>query len=114
VAFQAAGGDGAGALRQGRQGLQGPQGQPLRFRDPGSQPGGLVAIGDIVAAGFTPAGESRRSQPATRRADPGELIWRTVALRAVTELSLRMEPERVWGSGLPLPAAWGIDGGGRY
>ncbi len=57
---------------------------------------------------------AHRQSSATRRADPGELIWRTVALRAVTELGLRMEPKRVWGSGLPLPAAWGIDGGGRY
>jgi hypothetical protein len=57
---------------------------------------------------------AHRQSSGTRRADPGDLIWRTVALRAVRELDLRMEPKRVWGSGLPLPAAWGIDGGGKY
>jgi len=57
---------------------------------------------------------AHRQSSATRRGDPGELIWKTVALRAADELGLLMEPARVWGNGLPLPSAWGIPDGARY
>jgi len=57
---------------------------------------------------------AHRQSSATRRSDPGELIWKTAALPAMESLGLQMDPARIWGNGRPLPAAWGVAGGGKY
>jgi len=57
---------------------------------------------------------AHRQSSATRRSDPGEWLWREVAGWARDELGLEWQPERVWGDGRPLPAAWGVPGGARY
>lgn len=58
---------------------------------------------------------AHRQSSATRRADPGEALWRAVALDyAVPVLGLRTEPARVWGDGRPIPVAWDPNGVGPY
>jgi hypothetical protein len=52
---------------------------------------------------------------ATRRADPGEALWRAVVLDyAIPVLGLRTETARVWGDGRPIPVEWDPNGVGPY
>lgn len=68
----------------------------------------LALVRDVRALG----GEIRyiaahRQSSADRRADPGEELWRRVAVEYATpELGLRRHPDWTIGDGLPLPAAW--------
>ena len=57
---------------------------------------------------------AHRQSSATRRADPGEAIWRDVGLWAADELGLEIQPSRTWGKGLPIPEQWGGGKGERY
>lgn len=58
---------------------------------------------------------AHRQSSATRRSDPGELLWRELVLGfAVPELGLRTEPALVVGSGRPVPRAWDPKGLGPY
>lgn len=52
---------------------------------------------------------AHRQSSATRRSDPGELLWRDLAEWARSELGLDWQPARTWGDGRPLPRAWGGD-----
>jgi hypothetical protein len=63
---------------------------------------------------------AHRQASGTRRSDPGEGLWRAVALEhAVARLGLRVEPDRTWdskasGRGRPIPEAWGGRAGAPY
>lgn len=58
---------------------------------------------------------AHRQSSATRRSDPGELLWRELVLGyAVPVLGLRTDPGLVVGSGRPVPAAWDPGGFGPY
>lgn len=58
---------------------------------------------------------AHRQTSNTRRADPGEALWRSVVLEyAVPVLGLKTQPARTWGTGLPIPRAWDPDGVGEY
>jgi len=51
---------------------------------------------------------AHRQSSATRRSDPGEALWKAVALDyAVSDLGLETQPTRTWGDGNPIPVAWG-------
>jgi hypothetical protein len=75
----------------------------------------LVSAAALEGMRITHVHAHRQSSP-TRRADPGQGLWREVGLWAVRELGLVAEPGRVWqakrGPGRPIPAAWG--GVGSY
>lgn len=50
---------------------------------------------------------AHRQSSSSRRADPGEALWRAVVLDyAVPVLGLKTEPRRIWGTGRPIPKAW--------
>lgn len=59
----------------------------------------------------------RQSSP-TRRADPGEELWRAIAPWAVENLELELRHDQTLatkkGDGRPVPKAWDSDGVGRY
>lgn len=61
---------------------------------------------------------AHRQSSASRRSDPGETLWREVALWGVAELGLETDPALVLGSGKgrgrPVPREWQPDGVGRY
>ncbi|WP_053236002.1 N-acetylmuramoyl-L-alanine amidase [Sandaracinus amylolyticus] len=63
---------------------------------------------------------AHRQASGARRSDPGEGLWRAVALEhAVARLGLRVEPDRTWvskssGEGRPIPEAWGGGAGVQY
>jgi hypothetical protein len=55
---------------------------------------------------------AHRQSSATRRSDPGEAIWKKVALAyAVPVLGLETQPARTWGDGKPIPVEWQPQGG---
>lgn len=47
-----------------------------------------------------------RQSSETRRSDPGEFLWEQVAIPLADEVGLKIHPDRVWGSGRPLPQQW--------
>lgn len=55
---------------------------------------------------------AHRQSSATRRSDPGQGLWESVALWAVATLDLKLQPDLVVGDGRAIPLAWG--GGARY
>jgi hypothetical protein len=56
---------------------------------------------------------AHRQSSAMRRGDPGEALWKAVALDfAVPVMGLQTQNTRTWGDGMPIPAAWG--GSGPY
>lgn len=58
---------------------------------------------------------AHRQSSLSRRADPGESLWRSVVLEyAVPVLGLRTETARTWGDGLPIPVQWDPFGVGSY
>ena len=58
---------------------------------------------------------AHRQSSANRRGDPGESLWREVALDfAVAELGLETQPSRTWGDGRPIPVEWQLQGVGPY
>ena len=58
---------------------------------------------------------AHRQSNGSRRADPGESLWRSVVLEyAVPVLGLRTETARTWGDGLPIPVQWDPNGVGNY
>lgn len=58
---------------------------------------------------------AHRQSSATRRADPGEEIWKKVVLGfAVPYLGLETQPELVLSNGRPIPKEWDPDGVGTY
>lgn len=58
---------------------------------------------------------AHRQSSDTRRGDPGEEIWKKVGLDyGVKVLGLETQPEKVWGSGYPIPVEWDPDGTGNY
>jgi hypothetical protein len=59
---------------------------------------------------------AHRQSSSLRRSDPGQALWRSVALDfAVAVLGLETQPARTWGDGLPIPVEWQPDGGvGHY
>lgn len=58
---------------------------------------------------------AHRQSSGTRRADPGEGMWREVVLGyAVPTLGLKTQPRRAIGTGRPVPRAWDPAGVGRY
>lgn len=58
---------------------------------------------------------AHRQSSATRRSDPGELLWRHVVLNfAVPVLGLKTEPARTHGEGRPIPEEWDENGVGKY
>ena len=58
---------------------------------------------------------AHRQSSSTRRADPGEGIWRGLVLDfAVPYLGLATQPGRTWGKGRPIPRQWDPDGVGDY
>jgi len=59
---------------------------------------------------------AHRQSSASRRGDPGEALWKAVALEyGVKVLGLETQPARTWGDGRPIPVEWQPDGGvGRY
>lgn len=58
---------------------------------------------------------AHRQSSANRRGDPGEALWREVALDyAVAELGLETQPSRTWGDGRPIPVEWQLNGEGKY
>jgi len=74
----------------------------------------LVRTGRALGMPLRFIAAHRQSSP-TRRADPGEEIWRRVALEhAVAELGLETVPGRTWGEGRPIPIEWQPDGVGNY
>lgn len=51
---------------------------------------------------------AHRQSSADRRSDPGQELWERVGLEhGVEVLGLKLQPERVWRDGRPIPAAWG-------
>lgn len=63
---------------------------------------------------------AHRQSSGMRRNDPGEEIWRNVALEyGMEELGLKVHPEETFGSpssgqGHPIPSAWDLQRGGSY
>lgn len=58
---------------------------------------------------------AHRQSSSTRRADPGEEIWRKLVVEfAEPELGLEAQPRRTWGDGRPIPVDWDERGLGRY
>lgn len=59
---------------------------------------------------------AHRQSSAMRRDDPGEEIWRRVALEyGVAVLGLETQPGRTWGNGKTIPKIWDeINGIGKY
>lgn len=58
---------------------------------------------------------AHRQASDTRRADPGEALWRALVVDyAVPVLGLRTHPADVLGKGAPIPAAWDPEGVGAY
>ena len=59
---------------------------------------------------------AHRQSSDTRRGDPGEALWKAVALEyAVPVLGLKCHPAEVCGDGAPIPVEWDTVGGiGRY
>ena len=57
---------------------------------------------------------AHRQSSATRRSDPGEELWKAVALWGAQELGLTLEQHKTWGDGRPVPAAWDPGGVGPY
>ena len=58
---------------------------------------------------------AHRQSSATRRSDPGEALWKRVALEyAVAVLGLETQPSRTWGDGRPIPVEWQPGGVGPY
>lgn len=58
---------------------------------------------------------AHRQSSATRRSDPGELLWRAVVLEyAVPALGLATDPKLVVGDGRPVPREWDPAGAGKY
>lgn len=63
---------------------------------------------------------AHRQSSSMRRGDPGELVWRAVALEHGRQvLGLRTAPARTWdspsaGRGRPIPLEWDPSGVGRY
>jgi hypothetical protein len=56
---------------------------------------------------------AHREASASRRSDPGELIWKRVALPVAQELGLQAGGETI-GDGLPVPREWDPTSGHRY
>lgn len=51
--------------------------------------------------------QAMRAPKAAKTADPGARIFREVGVEhGVKRLGLRIEPERTWGTGKPLPRSW--------
>ena len=58
---------------------------------------------------------AHRQSSAMRRSDPGEALWKRVALEyAVAVLGLETQPSRTWGDGRPIPVEWQPGGVGPY
>jgi len=58
---------------------------------------------------------AHRQSSKSRRADPGEALWRQVVLEyAVPVLGLKTQPEKTWGNGRPIPREWDPEGVGAY
>lgn len=58
---------------------------------------------------------AHRQSNASRRADPGEALWKEVVVNyAVPVLGLKTETARVWGDGRPVPLEWDPNGVGKY
>lgn len=59
---------------------------------------------------------AHRQSSGTRRDDPGEDLWKKVALDyGVKVLGLKTQPERTWDRGRPIPVEWDPENGkGRY
>jgi len=58
---------------------------------------------------------SHRQSSASRRSDPGSLLWRELALWAASNIEgLRLDTTRTWADGKPVPVEWGPGGVGRY
>lgn len=55
-----------------------------------------------------------RQSSDSRRSDPGQLLWREVALPLAADVGLKIHPDRVWGSGRRLPPEWDPMGSVRY
>ena len=55
----------------------------------------------------------RQSSP-TRRADPGEALWQSIAEPIAAELGLRIDYAATLGDGRPIPVEWSPRGVGRY
>lgn len=79
---------------------------------------GLDCIRWIVAdvarrGGKVTAIRAHREASASRRSDPGQAVWRDVALMACAELGLTAGGGTL-GNGLPIPEVWGGAAGARY
>jgi peptidoglycan hydrolase-like protein with peptidoglycan-binding domain len=58
---------------------------------------------------------AHRQSSAMRRSDPGEALWKRVALEyAVAVLGLETQPSRTWGDGRPIPVEWQPGGVGPF
>ena len=58
---------------------------------------------------------AHRQSSAMRRSDPGEALWKRVALEyAVAVLGLETQPSRTWGDGRPIPIEWQPGGVGPF
>lgn len=58
---------------------------------------------------------AHRQSSAMRRSDPGEALWKRVALEyAVAVLGLETQPSRTWGDGRPIPVEWQPNGVGPF
>lgn len=58
---------------------------------------------------------AHRQSSGTRRADPGEALWRALVVEyAVPVLKLKTQPKRVWENGRPIPLSWDPGGVGAF
>jgi hypothetical protein len=55
-----------------------------------------------------------RQASSSRRADPGEGLWRSVALWAQSELGLKLAQNITLGDGYTIPKEWDPNGVGSY
>lgn len=81
----------------------------------------LDVVFDDVLRRFGEAGEQwsvvygHRQSSRNRRADPGEEIWRRVAIPWASYLhTSRYTPSKVFGDGRPIPKQWDSNGKGAY
>ena len=57
---------------------------------------------------------AHRQSKRSRKSDPGQALWREVALWGVHELGLRTRPRVISRDGRPVPVEWQADGVGGY
>jgi hypothetical protein len=69
---------------------------------------GLAYVVDLARDDGHPLARlyAHRQSSATRRSDPGSLLWRELGLWAETSLGLTADLSRTWADGRPVPREW--------